>query len=133
MRIENGGVWLDLPADLVDEALILASQSAPDSLRKQYREERDAISSIEIVDIREESFRQLDAAWVERLRIGDPLRNLLVEKAAPNGGIQGCMVKRVRADVDEGASLDDDVLYLALRAETLLSLERLREIVSGVF
>jgi hypothetical protein len=117
----------------VDEALILASQSAPEPLRKQFLDERDAVSSIEIVDIREESFRRLDSAWAVRLGIGDALRDLLIEKAPTNGGIQGCVVKRVLADAEEGARLDDDVLYLALRVDTFLSRARLREIVSGIF
>jgi hypothetical protein len=131
--MEIGEVWLDLPADFVDEALLLASQSAPEALRRQFLDERDAVSSIEIVDIREESFRRLDSTWAVRLGIGDALRDLLIENGPSNGGISGCVVRRVLADAEEGARLDAGVLYLALRVDTFLSRARLREIVSGSF
>lgn len=133
MRIQNGPGWFDLPADFVDEALMLASESAPESLRKQFLEEREAISTIENVDIQEDSFRRLDAAWAERLGIGDALRDLLKEKDATNGGIRECVVRRVLADVEEWARVEEGVLYLALRADSLLSPDRLREIVGRVF
>lgn len=138
MRIQNRALWVDLPHELVDEALMAAAQSAPEELRRQFLEERDAVNSIEIVDIREESFRRLDARWAERLRLASPLLEALTEPHGLPGRISGCIVERVRADADEKATLRPDVdgvrqiLRLTVRVDTVLSRDRLRDLLAGI-
>jgi hypothetical protein len=138
MKIQGGPFWFDFPHDLVDDALMEASRSAPETLRKQFLEERDAVSTIEIVDIREEHFRQLDARWAERLGIGEPLLGALRERGAKADRISGCVVQRVRAGAEEGAMLQPaedggrDVLCLAVRVDTVLSRDRLSNLLAGV-
>jgi hypothetical protein len=137
MRLTSPPVWFDLATDLVDEALLAAARSAAPELRKRYHEEREAIGSIEIVDIREERFRQLDSQWAERFRIDASLSTVLNELEGLAQRISGCVLHRVRVDSDEGASLEANetdvlpVIYLRLKAESLFSLERLREIVQS--
>lgn len=138
MRIENGAFWIDLPHDLVDEALVTAAQSAPEELRRQFLEEREAVNSIEIVDIREESFRLLDARWAERLRLGGPLLEAVGERVGLSERISGCVVERVRADADEKATLRPDgdgvrqILRLTVKLDTVLSRSRLSDLLAGL-
>lgn len=134
MRITNGPIWFDVAADLVDEALLVASRSAAPAVRQQYLADKEAIASIEIVDIREERFRQLDSQWAERFRLVEPLSGALEQLDGLSRGVSGCVLDRVRAAGEEGAALEPStegngaVLYLRLKAESLLSGERLLEL-----
>lgn len=137
MRLQDGELLYELAPDLVEEALVSASKSAGKTLRQEFLDEREAIGSIEIVDIREESFRDLDVHWAKRLRIADPLFEVVREVPALGDRISRCAVQRVGPSAPESAVLRQGVgdplsiLSLTVKAETLLSRDRLRELVRG--
>jgi hypothetical protein len=137
MRLNGGTIWFELAPSLVDEVLTAASRMAPEALRRQYLEERDAVATIEIVDIREESFRDLDAHWMERFGVADALRSVLDESHPLSARVAGCVLSRARHPVEERARLEArgeglPVLAVSLRAETLLSPSRLRDLLETV-
>jgi hypothetical protein len=137
MRFQDGELSYDLAPDLVEEVLVSASKSAGKALRQEFLDEREAIGSIEIVDIREESFRDLDLHWAKRLRIADPLFEVVREVPALGERISRCAVERVGPSAAESAVLRRDegdplsILSLSVKAETLFSRDRLRELVRG--
>jgi hypothetical protein len=135
MRLQDGELLFELAPDLAEEVLVTASKSAGNALRQAFLEEREAIGSIEIVDIREESFRDLDVHWAKRLRIADPLFEVVRELPALGGRISRCAVHRVGPSASESAVLRSgegdprSILSLSVKAETLLSRDRLRALV----
>jgi hypothetical protein len=131
MRLLDGELPFDLAPDLVEEVLVSASKSAGKDLRQEFLEERETIGSIEIVDIREESFRDLDMHWIKRLRIAAPLFEVVREAQARGDRISRCAVQRVASTAEESAVLHprEGDLSLTVKAETLFSRERLRELV----
>lgn len=133
MRLQSGSFWFEVAPSLVDEALTAASRAAPESLRRQYLEEREAIATIEIVDIREEGFRDLDARWMKRFGVIEALRSVLDEKHPLAESVTGCRFERARGGVEEEVRLESregslPVLAVSLRAETLVSPDRLRHL-----
>jgi hypothetical protein len=137
MRFESGALWFELATNLVNETLTTASRAAPEFLRQQYLEERDAIASVEIVDIREEGFRDLDVRWMERFGVIEALRAALDESHPLAKSVSGCVLERARAPLEERARLEPSkeglpVLAVSLRGETLLSPDRLRDLLETV-
>jgi hypothetical protein len=134
MRIANGSLWYDFAPDLVEEALLLASERAPSVERARFVQEREAIAGIETVDIREQCFRDSDTRWVGVFGIAKPLELLL--RGAPNlaDEISGCVLQRVRTKTEERAVLAPSseharsVLMLSLRPETVLDEKRLSDL-----
>jgi hypothetical protein len=137
MRLQDGELQYELAPDLVEEVLVSASKSAGKTLRQEFLNEREAIGSIEIVDIREESFRDLDVHWAKRLRIADPLFEVVRELPDLGGRISRCAVHRVGPSASETAVLrrgegdPRSTLSLTVKAETLFSRDRLRQLVRG--
>jgi len=137
MRIVEGPFWIDVAPDLLVRTLDRASREAGDSLREEYVQEREAVSGIETVDIREASERELDARWVERLELLNPLRRALIEVPALRDAVAGCVLYAARQASEEGMLLEPDghpasgVLTLRLAPETLLSLAALRRLLSN--
>lgn len=138
MRFQSGTLWFELDATLVNEALSAASRMASEDLRGQFHEEREAIASIEIVDIREQSFRDLDAHWMARFGVIDALRSV-VEENPLSRRVAGLLLERSPAPLQERAWLEPSreglplpSLVVSLRAETLLSRDRLRDLLETV-
>lgn len=137
MRISGGPFWIEIPADLLERVLAAAAREAPPELRREYEQDRDAVESIETVDIREASVRNLDAHWVERFGALDPLRTALIEERKLGETVSGCVLFYTRYPGKEGMLLEPEglpaggVLSLRLSPETLLSLPRLRQLLSG--
>lgn len=135
MRLQDGELLYEFAPDLVEEALVSASKSAGKALRQEFLDEREAIGSIEIVDIREESFRDLDVHWAKRLGIAAPLFEVVREVPALGGRISRCAVQRVGPSAAESAVLRQgegnplSILSLTVKAETLFSRDRLRDLV----
>jgi hypothetical protein len=137
MRFQSGALWFELDASLVNEALSAASRMASDELRSEYREEREAIASIEIVDIREQSFRDLDAHWIDRFGVIDALRSLVDEEHPLSKRVSGFLLEGTRDPLNERAWVEPGrdglpLLVVSLKAETLLSLHRLRDLLETV-
>ena len=66
MILDRGPVPIDFERALVEEALVVASRSADAELQAAFQEEREAVHSIETVDIREEHLDALDSQWMEK-------------------------------------------------------------------
>ncbi|MGH9321543.1 MAG: hypothetical protein ACRD21_10940 [Vicinamibacteria bacterium] len=138
MRLRSGSIWVDLAPEIVDEALFAAARSAEPSLRQEFLDDREAIGSIEIVDIREQGYRDLDARWAKRFRLSEPLIEALDDCGALSDGFSGCIIEKARVGTGEAAELrlDGDggsrVLHITVKPETLLSRMRLRELVQKV-
>ena len=131
MRVDAGPLWLEFAPDLVDEALLVASQHTSDAERERFKEERGAIAGIETIDIREECYRDSDARWATRFRISEPLEIVLRDAQFLANTISGCVVQRVRTASEERAvlapssDLARSVLMMSLRPETVLDESRL--------
>lgn len=136
MRIASGPFWIDIQSDLLARTLELAAGEAPEELHDEYEREREAVASIETVDIREASFRELDARWVERFGVLDRLRRVLIEERGLGETVSGLVVLPPLRPEGEGMLLEPEglqtsgVLTLRLAPETLLSLPRLRKLLS---
>jgi hypothetical protein len=137
MRFQDGPLWFELDANLVSETLKAAASMASDDLRRQYLEEREAIASIEIVDIREQSFRELDAHWMDRFGVLDRLRSLVEENLPLSKRVEGFVLERTRNSNEERAWLEpsrggEPMLVVSLTAETLLFSDRLQDLLETV-
>ena len=136
MRIVEGPFWVEIEPDLLEPALERASLAADESLRTEYRQEREAVSGIETVDIREACFQDLDARWAERFGLLDALRRALIEEPALGAAVEGCVLYAARPDEEQGMLLEPDgeptsgVLTIRVAPQTLLSLQELRRLLS---
>ncbi|HXV65160.1 MAG TPA: hypothetical protein VEK15_30985 [Vicinamibacteria bacterium] len=132
MHIESGSIWLDLAPELAEEVLRLAADSASEQERRAYVEEREAISGIEIVDIREDAFRSFDARWIDRFGILETIRTSISEEMP----VAGCSLQRVRTQEEERSFIDSvrgqRVLMIHAMVPTLLSRPALRTLLRRV-
>lgn len=141
MKLDRGPIPVDFARELVEEALEVASRKADAELLAAFREERDAVESIETVDIREKRLDALDDQWMERLHVADPLERVLASHPGVEDVVSGCFLKLARAKEEERAYLYTDeatppgvgaskpALVVQLTAATLLALERLEPLV----
>lgn len=130
MRIQSGLVWLDLAAELVDEMLLEASRSASAAERDQFVKDREALASIETIDIREDAFRSFDAEWVDRFGVLEPLRSLLSSEKQQSWVLRRAKTnaeERVRVSRDDGEHL----VYLDVQPKTMLSRDGLERLLTG--
>lgn len=135
MRIVEGPFWIELSPRLMEALLEQAAVEAPEKLRAEYLEERDAVSTIETVEIREGSFRELDARWLERFGALDALRRAVIEDRALGEAVSGCVLLWSREPGAQGMVVEEDgeasgVLRLRVSPSTLLSVEALRKLLS---
>ncbi|HSF14991.1 MAG TPA: hypothetical protein VLK65_05520 [Vicinamibacteria bacterium] len=132
MHIESGSIWLDFAPELAEEILRLAADSASEQERRAYVEEREAISGIEIVDIREDAFRSFDARWIDRFGILERIRTSILDEIP----ISGCSLHRVRTREEERSHIasvrGQRVLRIYAMVPTLLSRPALRTLLRGV-
>ena len=130
MHIESGSLWLDLAPELAEEVLTLAAGSASEQERRAYLEEREAISGIETVDIREDAFLSFDARWIDRFGILEAILTSISEEMP----IAGCSLHRVRTREEERSYIDivrgQRVLMIYAMVPTLLSRPALRTLLS---
>jgi len=137
MILERGPVPIDFARELVEEALAVASRSADTDLQAAFLEEREAVHSIETVDIREKHLDALDSQWMEKLRVAEALESVLARHPGLENVVSRCFLKLARAKEDEKAYLytqeapppDTDVkkpaLVIQLTADTLLAKDKL--------
>lgn len=90
MKLDRGPVPVDFARELVEEALAIASRNADAELQAAFLEEREAVDSIETIDIRE---RHLDA-----------LESVLARHPGLDNVVSSCFVKLARAKEDEKAT-----------------------------
>lgn len=137
MKLDRGPIPVDFARELVEEALDVASRQADAELQALFREERDAIASIETVDIREKRLDALDDHWMERLQVAAPLESVLARHPGVEDVVSHCFLRLARAKEDEKAFLYTDdrtppgvgaakpALIVQLTAHTLLELDKL--------
>lgn len=130
MKLERGPVPIDFARELVEEALAVASRNADAELQAAFLEERDAVDSIETVDIREKHLDALDTQWMEKLHVADALESVLARHPGLEDVVSSCFVKLARAKEDEKAYLysqdvEKPALVIQLTADTLLAFEKL--------
>ncbi len=141
MRMERGAFPIDFARELVEAALAAAARTANADDREVFREEKAAIDGIEIVDIREERLNALDTRWMEQFHISDSFERVLGRHPGLEDSISECVLRLARSTEDEKAFLyasdatlkrDDrkPVLVVQLMARSLLSIERLQELLA---
>ena len=135
MRLQHGALPIDFARELVEEALAAAAKRANVDQREMFREERAAIDGIEIVDIREGRLDALDSRWMEQFHISDSFERVLGGHPGLEDSIAECVLRDEKAFLyasDATLKLDGrkPVLVVQLMAETLLSIERLQELLS---
>jgi hypothetical protein len=114
---------------LVEESVLLATETSPPALRSQYRVERDGIYEIGDADEREAAFLDLDARWFERLQLGVPLVRALREFETVLARVSRSIVLLAGRRRDEGADLHDSraskpTLAIKLTPASLLEFDR---------
>lgn len=141
MKLQRGPVPIDLARELVDEALTVAAARASSKLRAAFRNEREAIQSIETVDIREKRLDALDSRWVQRLDVAESLEIVLARHPGVEDLVSACFLRFARAKEDEKAFLFDGdgavpggghpkpSLVVDLTAETMLDREQLAPLI----
>ncbi|GMR23970.1 MAG: hypothetical protein BMS9Abin37_2452 [Acidobacteriota bacterium] len=141
MKLERGPVPIDFARELVEEALVVASRGADAELRAAFLEEREAVHSIETVDIREKHLDALDSQWMDRLRVAEALESVLARHQGLEDVVSRCFLKLARAKEDEKAYLYSDnasppgidatgtatkpALVIQLTVDTLLASDKL--------
>ena len=141
MRLQHGALPIDFARELVEEALAAAAKRANVDEREMFREEKAAIDGIEIVDIREGRLDALDTRWMEQFHVSDSFERVLGDHPGLEDSISECVIRLARSMEDEkaflytsNATLKRDggrpVLVVQLMAESLLSIERLQELLS---
>lgn len=132
---------LEFPIDyeprLVEAAVLAALRGRRGEA--EFRAERDAVYEVADPEDREARFRRLDAAWFERVGLGDAVGAAIREQPAVSAGTSRCLVVLAPSRREEGADLlvaadagpeatPRRTLFLQLRAETLADPERLRSL-----
>ena len=123
------------------DADAIASKSAGADLRAEFLEEKEAVQSIETVDIREKRLDALDSHWMDRLEVAAVLEDVLLRHPDVENIIARCLLKLARAKEDEraylyagdaplpGSRTGKPTLVVQLTADTLLARERLEPLV----
>lgn len=144
MILERGPVPIDFARELVEEALMIASRSADAELQAAFVAEREAVHSIETIDIREKHLDTLDSQWMEKLRVAEALESVLARHPGLEDLVSRCFLTLARAKEDEKAylfnheALPPDIelkkpalelkkpaLVIELTADTLLAKDKL--------
>ena len=137
MMLELGPVPIDVARDLVEEALIVAVRNADSKLQAAFRDEMEAVQSIETVDIRENRFEALDSQWMKRFRVAETLESVLARHPGVEDLVSKCFLKLARVKEDEKAFLYADeaivpgseagkpALVVQLTVDTLLAVDKL--------
>ena len=141
MKLDRGPVPIDFARELVAEALEVASKSADAELQAAFVEEKEAVQSIEIVDIREKRLDALDSHWIDRFRVSAPLESVLGRQPGVADLISRCFLELARGKANERAfllssdaraadgALGKPSLVVQLTAATLLEREELEPLV----
>ena len=108
MKLERGPVAIDFARELVEEALVVASRRADAELQAAFLEEREAVHSIETIDIREKHLDALDSRWMDRLRVAEALERVLARHPGLEDVVSRCFLKLARGKEDEKAFLYTD-------------------------
>ncbi len=115
----------------------MASRSADAELRAAFLEEREAVYTIETVDIREKRLDALDSQWMDKLRVAEAFESVLARHPGLDDFVSRCFLKLARRKEDEKAFLYTDdaslsgtdaakpALVIQLTADTLLALDKL--------
>jgi len=139
MKLERGPVPIDFARELVEEALVVASRSADAELRAAFLEEREAVHSIETVDIREKHLDALDSQWMDKLHVAEALESVLARHPGLEDVVSQCFLRLARVKEDEKAYLYTDesprpgtnatatkpALVIQLTVDTLLAMDKL--------
>src|SRR3972149_6821930 len=88
---------------LVEDAGLRARAGHP--RERGFRRERDRLYEMVDPEAREAAFRELHAAWFERLELGRPVAQALREQPAISPATQGCRSALARSRHEEGAEL----------------------------
>ena len=133
MKLERGPVPIDFARELVEEALTVASRNADAELQAAFLEEKEAIQSIETIDIREKRYDALDSQWMDRLHVAEALESVLARHPGLEDVVSRCLLRLARAGEEEKAYLYTDdapnaakpALVIQLTADTLLAMDKL--------
>lgn len=135
MHITWEGLTLQFDSHLLEETVLAAAAAANPQDTRAFRWERDAVYEIELADVRETSFQELDARWFRRFGIADALLGLLGEHPLLARCTSVGYVVSASSSRDEGADLhapgeelaetEQPVLVIRLLPKTLLDQARL--------
>ncbi|HEY7678011.1 MAG TPA: hypothetical protein VIG69_13120, partial [Candidatus Methylomirabilis sp.] len=94
---------IEYAPELVEEAVCGALRGHP--RERGFRRQRDRLYEVRDPEGREAAFRELHAAWFERLGLARPILQALEEQPSITASTQGCRVGPARAREEEGAEL----------------------------
>jgi len=94
---------LDYEPALVEAAVLHALRDHGEE--RDFRRDRDRLYEIRDPDAREAAFRDLHAAWFERLGLGRPIARAFSERSSIAAATRGCRIAAARSRRDEGAEL----------------------------
>lgn len=94
---------LEYEAALVEEVVLRALRGHPEE--RAFRRERDRLYGIPDPEAREAAFRDLHAAWFERLGLGRPIAQAFHEQPSVGAATRGCRVAAARSRQEEGTEL----------------------------
>ncbi len=137
MKLERGPVPIDFARELVEEALVVASRRADAELQAAFLEEREAVHSIETVDIREKRLDALDSQWMDKLHVAEALESVFARHPGLEDVVSRCFLRLARNKDDENAYLYTDdgprpgidttkpAFVIQLTVDTLLAMNKL--------
>lgn len=126
---------LEYEPALVEEAVLQVLRGHREE--RAFRRDRDRLYELPDPEAREGAFRDLHAAWFERLGLGRPIVQAVHEQPAIAAATRGCRIAAARAREEEGAELfvrppapglverDRRWVVVRLRPEALGASERL--------
>ncbi|MBI2080724.1 MAG: molecular chaperone TorD family protein, partial [candidate division NC10 bacterium] len=143
MACGTGEQLLQITRALVEEAVLHALRGQHEE--RAFRRGRDSLYEIPDPEAREAGFRDLHAAWFERLGLGRPVIRAFHEQPSIAAATRGCRIAAARAREEEGAELfvrppgpslsgqDQRWVVVRLRAEALASSESLLQFLRHEF
>jgi len=121
---------LEFDRRLVEEAVLLAIQSAPPGDQRLFHAERDPLYETADLDRRESEFDDLHGRWFRRLRVAAPVLSVWREEPSL-AYADRCLVVPVSSAKEEFADVQPDrrgsggtVVLIRLRSPTLVDAER---------
>ena len=94
---------LEYEPALVEEAILQVLRGHREE--RAFRRDRDRLYEVPDPEAREGAFRDLHAAWFERLGLGRPIVQAVHEQPAIAAATRGCRIAAARSRQEEGAEL----------------------------
>lgn len=94
---------IEYEPELIEEAVLVSLRGHP--RERGFRRQRDRLYEVRDPEAREAAFRELHAAWYEKLDLGRPIVQALGEQPSIAAATRGCRLAPARGRQEEGAEL----------------------------